>query len=134
MRNPFPFKHYLEKKIVNKKSPDFSRAEFLITESKKSLEGLKKRVEIMGIDEYSAHSIIKDVYEVLMQSLRAQMMLNGLYASGNYAHESEVAYMQEMGFSEKEIFFVNSLRSSRNGITYYGKVYELDYAYECYNF
>ena len=62
------------------------------------------------------------------------MLKEGLIASGNYAHEAEVSYMNELKFTDYEISFVNVLRSSRNGINYYGKIFEEDYAKECYNF
>jgi len=134
MRNLFEFEYYLKKGIVKKRRPEKSRAEFLIEESKKSLIGLKLRVEKMGIDKFNANSIIKDIHDIIVQSLRAKMLLAGFYASGNYAHEAEVAYMKKLEFNDFEISFVNVLRASRNGINYYGKSFEEKYAKECYAF
>lgn len=134
MKNPFNFEYYINKKIVIKKSSDVSRAEFLINESKKSYKGLRKRIKVMGIDELNSNSIIKDIHDILIQSIRSQMILKGFYASGNYAHEAEVSFMKTLNFTDTEINFVNVLRASRNGINYYGKIYEENYAKECYNF
>ncbi len=134
MRKLFEFEYYLQKGIVKKRRQDKSRAEFLIEESKKSFKGLKIRINKLGIDQFSANSIIKDVHDIIMQSLRAKMLLIGFYSSGNYAHESEVAYMKEIDFNEFDISFVNNLRASRNGINYYGKIFEEKYAEECYKF
>ncbi len=134
MKLPFEFNYYLEKGIVRKIKPDVSRANFLYNESKKSFKGLKIRVEKLGIDEFSANSIIKDIYDIIMQMVRSKMLIHGLVASGNYAHESEVAYLRELKFTDLEISFVNILRASRNGINYYGRMFDKNYAMDCYNF
>jgi len=134
MRNLFNFEYYLKKEIVKKRRPDKPRADFLIEESKKSFIGLKRRIDKMEIDKFNANSIIRDVHDIIIQSLRSKMISDGFQASGNYAHEAEVAYMKKLGFSEFEISFVNSLRSSRNGINYYGKMFSERYAKECYEF
>ena len=134
MNLPFDFNYYLKKGIVKKVSPDISRASFLLEESKKSFEGLKKRINKMGIDEFSSNSIVKDIHDTIIQSIHSKMLTRGFSASGNYSHEAEVTYMKELGFSESEIFFMNKLRISRNGINYYGKIFEKEYANECYDF
>ena len=86
------------------------------------------------IDEYNANSIIKDVQDIILEKIRAKMMLDGYSASGNFAHEAEVAYMKLLGFSEQEVSFANELRQSRNSISYYGKLFEEDYAKKCFEF
>ena len=134
MNLPFDFAYYLKKEIVKKQSPNIPRSEFLIKETKKSLIGLKNRIEKLGIDEFSANSIIKDIHDIIIEKIRAKMFLDGYNASGNFAHEAEVAYMKPLGFSDFEVSFVNELRQARNGINYYGKIYEKSYAQVCYNF
>jgi len=134
MKLPFGFDYYMKKSIVRKISPDVSRADFLLEESKKSFKGLRLRIRKLGIDEFSANSIIKDVHDIIMQSLRAKMLLAGFSASENFAHEAEVSYMRPLKFSDFDISFVNTLRASRNRINYYGKIFEEKYAKECYNF
>lgn len=134
MNLPFDFIHYLKEKVVKKQSPSIPRAEFLIKETQKSFIGLKNRVEKLGIDEFNANSIIKDIHDIIIEKVRAKLLLDGYNASGNFAHEAEVAYMKNLGFSDYEVSFVNELRQARNGITYYGKIYEKGYAKSCYDF
>ena len=55
-------------------------------------------------------------------------------ASGEGAHEAEVTYMKNMGFSEREVRFMNDLRYFRNGILYYGKNFDADYGRKVLNF
>ncbi len=134
MNLPFKFDYYIEHGIVKKQSPNPSRAEFLIKEADKSFIGINNRVEKLGIDEFSANSLIKDIHDVIVQKIRAKMLLNGFNASGNFAHEAEVAYMKILNFSDYEASFVNELRKARNGITYYGRMFDNSYAEECYKF
>jgi hypothetical protein len=134
MKLPFDFKYYLARDIVRKISPDIPRAEFLIKESFKSFIGLKTRVDKLGIDEFNANSIIKDSQDILLETIRAKMLLEGYNSTGNFAHEAEVSYLYELNFSEKEISFVNELRTARNGINYYGRIYEVEYAEKVYDF
>lgn len=103
-------------------------------ESKKSFKGLKERVIQMKINELNSNSIIKDIHDIIIQSIRSKMLSKGFSASGNYAHEAEVAYLKKLNFVEFEISFINTLRASRNGINYYGKIFEKEYAQECYLF
>lgn len=134
MNLPFDFEYYIVQGIVKKQSPNLPRAEFLKNESDKSLIGLKNRIEKMGIDEFNANSIIKDIQDIILEKIRAKMLLAGLNATGNFAHEAEVAFMSQLNFTDHEISFVNELRQARNGITYYGKLYEVKYADKCYRF
>ncbi len=134
MNLPFDFNYYLNEKIVKKQSPNIPRAEFLIKETQKSFIGLKNRVEKLGIDEFNANSVIKDIHDIIIEKIRAKLLLDGYNASGNFAHEAEVAYMKNLSFSDFEVSFVNELRQARNGINYYGKLYEKDYAKSCYEF
>ena len=134
MNLPFDFDYYQKEKIARKQSPNIPRAEFLIRETRKSVIGLKERVEKLGISEFNANSVIKDIHDIIIEKVRARMLLDGYYASGNFAHEAEVAYMKNLYFSDFEVSFVNELRQARNGITYYGKIYEKEYAKSCYDF
>ncbi len=134
MNLPFDFSYYLKERIARKQSPNISRAEFLVKETQKSFIGLKNRVEKLTIDEFNANSVIKDIHDIIIEKIRAKMFLDGYTASGNFAHEAEVAYMKILGFSNFEISFVNELRQARNGINYYGKIYEKEYGQSCYNF
>ena len=56
---PKEFEYYLKKGIARKISPDKQRAQFLIEESRNSMEGLKERLGVMEINRKNANSIIK---------------------------------------------------------------------------
>jgi len=128
MRLPSEFGYYLSKGIVRKVSPDKSRAEFLMEEARVSLEGLKERIKVMGINNKNSNSIIKDCYDIIMEIIRAKLLLKGYSSSGAYAHEAEVSYFKKLGFLDSEVFFLNELRYFRNSITYYGKLLDREYA------
>lgn len=113
---------------------DRSRAEFLITEAEKSFRGLIKRLEIMGIDEDNANSIIKDCYDIIMELIRAKLLLVGYNSAGQFAHEAEVSYLRKLKFPDPEISFLNDLRYFRNSVTYYGKLLEPGYAKQVVEF
>ncbi len=53
------------------------------------------------------------------------MLLEG-YKSDS--HEAEVAYMALLGFSSLDISFMNELKYFRNGVKYYGKILDKEYA------
>lgn len=128
MNLPKEFEFYIKKGIIKKCSIDKSRAEFLINESQNSLEGLKERVEKIGINEKNANSIIKDCYDILMELIRAKLLLIGYKSAGRFAHEAEVSYLKKLGFPDNEVQFINQLRYFRNSITYYGKILDKEYA------
>jgi len=50
------------------------------------------------------------------------------------SHEAEVSFMRNLGFSESDVLFMNELRYFRNGIKYYGKIFDNDYAQKIYDF
>lgn len=134
MNLPKEFEHYLQRGIVRKSMPDSPRAKFLIKESETSLEGLKERVKIIGINNKNANSIIKDCYDIVMELIRAKLLLEGYSSSGNFAHESEISYLKKLGFPDSEISFLNELRYFRNSVTYYGKILDKEYAEKVYAF
>ena len=134
MKLPKNFEEYLTKGVIKKCSINKSRAEFLIEESEKSLRGLKKRIDIMEIDDDNANSIIKDCYDILMELIRAKLLLDGYNSSGQFAHEAEVSYLKKLGFSDYEVGFINDLRYFRNSINYYGKILSVEYAKQVSNF
>ncbi len=134
MKLPRKFEEYIKMGIIRKISPDKPRAEFLIDESNNSLEGLKERAEKLGINNKNSNSIIKDCYDIIMELIRAKLLLDGYYSSGQYSHEAEVSYFRELGFLDNEVAFLNELRYFRNSITYYGKILNEDYAGKVFGF
>ena len=128
MKAPDIFDNYLKKGTIRKSAIDKPRAEFLISESQKTFNSLKKRLEVLGVDEDNANSIVKDCYDVLMELIRARLLLDGYRSSGLFAHTAEVSYLRKMGFEEKEVLFIDGMRYFRNSVTYYGKILGKDYA------
>jgi hypothetical protein len=134
MNLPDEFEYYLQKQIVKKITSGRPRAEFLIKESQTSLEGLEERIKIIGINDKNANSIIKECYDILMELIRAKLLLDGYSASGNFAHEAEISYLKKLKFPDLEVSFLNELRYSRNSVTYYGKILNKEYAERVYAF
>lgn len=134
MSLPKEFEHYLQKGIIRKSTPDAPRAQFLIKESETSFEGLKERIKIIGINNKNANPIIKDCYDIIMESTRAKLLLDGYSSSGNFSHEAEISYLKKLGFPDSEISFLNELRYFRNSVTYYGKLLDKEYAEKVYAF
>ncbi len=134
MSLPDKFEYYLQRGIIRKLTQGKPRAEFLIKESETSLEGLKERIKLIGINDKNANSIIKDCYDIMMELIRAKLLLDGYSASGNFAHEAEISYLKKLGFPDSEISFLNELRYFRNSVTYYGKILDKEYAEKVYAF
>lgn len=134
MNLPKEFEYYVQRGVVRKITSGKPRAEFLIKESETSLEGLKERIKIIGINDKNANSIIKDCYDIVMELIRANLLLDGYSASGNYAHEAEISYLKKLGFPDGEISFLNELRYFRNSVTYYGRLLDKEYAEKVYAF
>lgn len=134
MKLPDNFEDYLKKGTIRRTAIDRQRANFLIDESQKTFNSLKKRLNVIGIDEENANSIVKDCYDVLIELIRARLLLDGYTSSGLFAHEAEVSYLRKMGFEDKDILFVNDMRYFRNSVTYYGKILGKEYAKKVANF
>lgn len=128
MNLPGPFEGYVKQGIIKKCSINRPRAEFLINETEKSLRGLLKRFDVLGIDEDNANSIVKDCYDIIMELIRSKLLLTGYCSAGQFAHEAEISYLKKYEFSDNDISFINDLRYFRNSVTYYGKVLGIEYA------
>lgn len=128
MRLPDKFEKYVEKGTIRKCAVNKPRAKFLIDESQKTFNSLIKRLKILGIDGDSANSIVKDCYDVVMELIRARLLLDGYTSSGLFAHEAEVSYLRNMGFEDKKVLFLNDVRYFRNSVTYYSRILGTEYA------
>ena len=122
------FEEFIEENIAKRQYPDKSRAKFLIEESENSYENLLEMIEKLKITDDNANMFVKACYDILMELIRAKMLLEGYNASGSGAHEAEVAYMRNLGFSEHDVQFADQLRFFRNGMLYYGTMLEKNYA------
>lgn len=115
------FDEFLRRGIAKRRPPDFARARSLIGGSGKRRDFLEDMSVKMGISDENANFFIEMSYDVLIELIRARLHADGFYCSGEGAHEAEVCYMQNMGFSESETRFMNELRANRNAIMYYGR-------------
>ena len=122
------FDEFIKQNIVKKQSIDKSRSEFLINESEKSYNSLLKMIEKLEIDDDNANLFVKSCYDILMEIIRAKMLLEGYNASGSGAHEAEVSYLRLLSFGENDIQFADQIRFFRNGMLYYGTMLDKVYA------
>lgn len=122
------FEEFIEDGIVRKISPDPQRAENLRQESKRKFSQLQKTITNMGIDNENANDYLEDCYNIIMFLVRANMFEHGYNSSGQGAHEAEVAFARKLDFNDSEIQLLDQLRYFRNGILYYGKRFDRDYA------
>ncbi len=128
------FEYFIEEGIVKKQAPDKPRAAFLASESEKSHAFLLEIIRNYGITAQNANTVIKLAYDIIMELIRACMLKEGYNASGLGAHEAEVSYLRKIGFNETDIQFANQMRYFRNGITYYGKQLDTEYAKDVFEF
>ena len=125
---------FIKEGIVRKQSPDKSRAEFLNLEAEKSYNLLIKKIKLLPVDNESANDYVKSCYDIIMELIRAKMLLKGYYAIGASAHEAEVSFFSELGFKEKDVQFLDQIRYFRNGMLYYGKILDNEYALKVIEF
>jgi hypothetical protein len=131
MRNLKKFEEFTKDGIVKKQTPDTERAKGLIEESEGKLKFCEKLKGKLGFGELSPNYIVETCYDILIEKLRAKLLLMGYKTD---SHEAEVSYMRNLGFLESDVLFMNQLRYFRNGIKYYGKIFDEDYAKKVYNF
>jgi hypothetical protein len=122
------FEEYLEEGIAKTQTPDISRSNSLIKEAERSYRILKHFIEVSGVNDDNANHIIKNCYDIIMELIRFKMLREGYGTSGKGAHEAEVSYLRKLQFNHKEIEFADKLRYYRNGILYYGKNFDSEYA------
>jgi len=122
------FSEFIKNNIVKKQSIDKSRVEFLVKESGNSYNNLLEKIQKLPLNDDNANDFIKSCYDILMELIRAKMLLEGYNASGIGAHEAEVSYLRELGFTEKDVQFADQIRFFRNGMLYYGTILDKEYA------
>jgi hypothetical protein len=122
------FEEFIKEGVVKKQSPNRSRAEFLVLESEKNYSFLLELLDKIQINNNNANNYIKQCYDIIMELIRAKMLLEGYNASGFSAHEAEVSYLRLIEFKEVEVQFVDQMRYFRNGMLYYGTLLDKEYA------
>ncbi|MFH1365371.1 MAG: hypothetical protein ABIH28_02195 [archaeon] len=128
------FDEFIKQGIVKQQSPDKPRAEFLVKEAKQNYSFVLELINKFEIKNSNANIFIKSCYDVLMELIRAKMLLKGYNASGFGAHEAEVSYLRELGFSERDVQFADQIRFFRNGMLYYGNILDREYAEKVFEF
>jgi len=128
MRHLKPFEDFIKDGIVKRVSINSERAKSLISESERKMRSIKRQLEKIGVIEDNANDYVEHCFDSLMNLIRAKLYLKGYAASGAGAHEAEVSYLRELGFTEKDIQFADQLRFFRNGILYYGTLLDKEYA------
>ncbi|MEM4398114.1 MAG: hypothetical protein QW757_05845, partial [Candidatus Woesearchaeota archaeon] len=122
------FEDFIKEGIVKKITPDIERAKNLILESERKQKVMNEMIKNIGIDDSKANDYIEYCYNIIMFLLRAHMLKNGFTSTGIGAHEAEVSFAEKLGFTEKEISLLDQLIYFRNGILYYGKRFDKEYA------
>ena len=87
-----------------------------------------EKIEKIGLRDDNANDFLKSCYDIIMECIRSKMLRDGHHASGNGAHEAEVAYLRKIDLTESDIQFLDQLRYFRNGMLYYGKRLDKEYA------
>ena len=122
------FEEYLQEGVVQKITPDNQRAKNLYLESERKFRNLQKMKKKLEIDDENANDYIEYCYNIIIFLIRAKMLEQGYSSSGQGAHEAEVSFEEKLGFSQQEIQETDQLRYFRNGILYYGKKFDQEYA------
>jgi hypothetical protein len=125
MRGLKNFNEFVKEGNVRKQSPDMERAKSLIKESKGKFEFYEKLKRQIGFDELNSNYVVETCYDIIIEIIRAKILSLGYKTD---SHEAEVSYLRKLNFSEREVLFMNQLRYFRNGIKYYGKIFEKDYS------
>mgnify|MGYP001609900569 FL=1 len=128
------FEEYLKDGTIKKTSINKPKAKFLMGESETSFLGLQERVDTMGINEKNTNSIVKDCYDIIMGIIRSKLLLSEYKSSGYFSHEAEISYLKNLGFSDQEIIFMNTLRHFRNAAIYDGKILDKSYTQKVVEF
>jgi hypothetical protein len=126
------FESFVKEGVVKKQSPDIERADSLIKEAENKKTFFEKIIKNFSIKETDPNYVIETCYDILIELIRAKLFLNGFNSSNS--HEAEVAYMRNMGFNEEEVLFMDSLRYYRNGIKYYGRIFDKEYSLKVLDF
>ncbi len=128
------FEKYIEEGIVFKITPDVQRANNLVLESDRKYNFLLEIINKTGIDDDKANDYVESCYNILLFLIRSKMLMEGYNSSGQGAHEAEISFAKKIGISEKEAVFLDRLRYFRNGILYYGKRFDKEYAEKAIEF
>lgn len=128
------FDEFTREGVVKIQSSNKPRAEFLLNEAEQSYSTLNELLKSLELNDKNANIFIKSCYDIIMEIIRAKMLLKGYNAFGQGAHEAEVSYFREIGFKEKDVQFLEQMRYFRNGMLYYGTILDKIYARKVIDF
>ena len=122
------FDEYIKEGIIRNVSSNAERAKDLRKEAARKFAALNEKVEKLGVRDDNANDYVEYCYDLIMALIRAKLFLKGYLSNGQGAHEAEVSYLEKLEFSESDVNFTDKLRYFRNGILYYGKQFDSEYA------
>ena len=128
MRHLKQFQDFVNEGVVKRVAADKERAKSLIKEADRKMKSLNEQLEKIGIKDENANDYVEYCYDIILNLIRAKLLVQGFSATGQGAHEAEISYLRELGFSEKDTMFADQLRYFRNGILYYGTSLDKEYA------
>ncbi len=128
MKSIRKFEEFIAENIVRKQGINRSRVNFLVEESENSYNNLLEMLQKIKLKDTNANAFVKSCHDILMELIRAKMLIDGYNASGFGAHEAEVSYLRNLGFKEQEVQFADQMRFFRNGMLYYGTILDKEYA------
>lgn len=120
------FEEFVKSGLVKKQTPNNERAKSLVKESIGKYKFLQTAIKNIPNEQMNFNFIVESSYDILLELIRAKMFIDGFNSKNS--HEAEISYMEKIGFSEAEIRFVDELRYNRNGIKYYGRNFDKEYA------
>jgi len=122
------FDEFVKSGTIRRRRPDLARARSLVSEAEHRQTFLKELMQKIPISEENANYFVEGAYDMIISLIRAKLLVDGYVSSGEGAHEAEVSYMRNLGFSERDTRFMNDLRYFRNRIKYYGRQFDQEYA------
>ena len=126
------FEEFLNLGLVKKVSINKARADSLKNEAFEKRKFLDLVLSKLAKEQYNPNFIIDNCYDILIELIRAKMLLSGF--NSDSSHEAEISYLRKLNFPEKDVQFMNELKYYRNGIKYYGKILDLEYALKVLKF
>ena len=97
---------------------------------KSILQLIKEREEFTSSIDHKKFSTnaSENYYEIIKELANALLLLDGLKATGEYAHKDLIDYLVNYKeFTESDILFMNDLRIKRNNSAYEGKKIDPSY-------
>ncbi|HJX05639.1 MAG TPA: hypothetical protein VJ461_02935 [Candidatus Nanoarchaeia archaeon] len=120
------FEEFLESGAVKKQAPNKQRALSIIEEIEGKKRFLETSLAAIPQEEMNANFIVDTCYDIMIELIRAKMLLDGFNAGPS--HEAEVSYMDRLGFTQAEMRIMDEIRYYRNGTKYYGTILTKQYA------